>query len=197
MSQPFRPAGPPPGQPQGGQYFQPTPGQFGPGQFGPGQIAPGQGNPYGPPPSSGGSKTLLIVFGVLGVGVLLCCGVCGGVGFVTIQNEHKEHAQTLQNDYRDHPIVVEQLGGLDSVTGNLAKGLNDEDSDMVFDARGPKGAGTLHIEALFGEIYSVILKKDGQEWDLTEDEESTDEMPAGEAMPADQALPADEAMDSP
>jgi hypothetical protein len=182
MSQPYPPAGQPQGYPQAGQYFQPGPGQFGPGQG---------GSPYGPPPTGGG-KTLLIVFGLIGVGAIVCCGACGGVGYVTIQNEHKTHAQTLQNDYRDHPIIVEQLGGLDSVQGNLAKGLNDEESDMVFDARGPKGAGTLHIEAMFGEIYSVILKKDGQEWDLAADHEAVDEMPVEEAMPADQTDPADE-----
>src|SRR5688572_28673238 len=81
-------------------------------------YGPQAGGPYQAPRSSGGGKTVLIVFGLLGVGVLLCCGTCGGLGYVTIQNEHKEHAQTLLNDYRNHPIVLEQLGGLDSVEGN-------------------------------------------------------------------------------
>ena len=170
MSQSYPPGGAPQGYPPPGPPF---------------NYGPQVGGPYQAPRPSGGSKTLLIVFGALGVGVLVCCGSCGGLGYVTIQNEHKEHAQTLQSDYRNHPIVLEQLGGLDSVEGNLAKGLNDEDSDMVFDVRGPKGAGTLHIEALLGEIYSVILKKDGEEWDLTA------EAPE-EAMPADEATPESE-----
>ena len=173
MSQPYPPPGPAPGNPQAGQYFQPGPAPFGPGL---------SGGPYPPPPPSGGGKTLLIVFGALGIGILLCCGSCGGVGHFTILNEHKEHAQTLLNDSHNHPIVLEQLGGLDSVEGNMAKGLNDDESDMVFDVRGPKGAATLHIEAVLGEIYSVILKKDGQEWDLTADDPE-------EAMPADEATP--------
>jgi hypothetical protein len=93
---------------------------------------------------------LLFILGGLGVGVLVCCGSCGGLGYFTIQNEHREQAERLLADYRDHPIVVEQLGGLDSCQGNLAKGLNDEDADMVFDVRGPKGAGTLHVSEVFG-----------------------------------------------
>jgi hypothetical protein len=177
MSQPYPPAGQPPG------YSPPQ--QFGQNPFGPGPS----GGPYPPPPPSGGGKTLLIVFGALGIGVLLCCGSCGGLGYVTIQNEHKEHAQTLKSDYNNHPIVLEQLGGLDSVEGNMAKGINDDESDMVFDVRGPKGTGTMHIEAMFGEIYSAILKKDGQEWDLTAEEEAPDDMPADdEAMPAEDAV---------
>jgi hypothetical protein len=127
---------------------------------------------------------LTVALGALGVGVLICCGSCGGLGYVTIQNEHNEHARTLQNDYRDHPIVLEQLGGLDSVQGNLAKGLNDNDADMVFDARGPKGAGTLHISAMFGQIYAVVLKKDGQEWELTSDDDA-EEMTDDEAYSAE------------
>jgi hypothetical protein len=128
-------------------------------------VTPG---PYPPPPPSSRSsgKVLLFVFGGLGVACLLCCGTCSGLGLWTVQNEHRETAQKIISEYANHPVVVEQLGGIDSCKGNLLAGLDDSQHDMVFDVHGPLGSGTVHVETFIGQMITVVLRKDDKEWDL-------------------------------
>jgi hypothetical protein len=45
---------------------------------------------------------------------------------------------------------------------------------MVFDVQGPRGSGRIHVETFLGEFITVILRKDGQEWDLREENPQPD-----------------------
>jgi hypothetical protein len=127
--------------------------------------------PYPPPPPSTSSSSKVLIYILCGFGVmsLLCCGTCSGLGFWTIQNEHRENAQKIIAEYANHPIVVEQLGGIDSCRANLLAGLDDSQHDMVFDVQGPRGSGTIHADAFLNQLITVVLRKDGQEWDLREE----------------------------
>jgi hypothetical protein len=135
-------------------------------------FAPG---PYGPPRRSSSPGTvLLLVFGGLGVTFLLCCGVCGGMGFWAKQDDYRDTSKTILTVYADHAVVIEQLGGIESCEGNMFDGWDDSFHDMVFDVRGPRGSGKIHVNEFLGELTTVVLRKDGKEWDLLEDSSSLD-----------------------
>ncbi len=109
---------------------------------------------------------------------MICCGACCGFGFWADRTDHREMAQQIVAEYGQHPIVVEQLGGIDRCEGNLLAELDDREHDMIFDVDGPRGSGQILIDSIFGQIVTVILSKDGREWELSEPDMSRDETPA-------------------
>jgi hypothetical protein len=139
-------------------------------------------NPFGPaappPPRTSSGKILLIVLGLLGTSGLLCCGMCGGLAYWGIQEVHREAADKIIEQYAHHPIVVSQIGVMQTCQGNLTKGLNDDDHEMVFDVRGERGSGTIHVDTLFNDVINVQLRTAKGKWQLDE-----------EAEPADDSLP--------
>lgn len=71
---------------------------------------------------------------------MVCCG--GGAGLVYFGLGVV--AEQVADDLRDHPVVQEQLGGIDEIEVDfVASAARDDDDEFVYNVRGPKGSGTL------------------------------------------------------
>ncbi len=124
---------------------------------------------YGPPyqpygaspdpyarPKAGTSPWLIvgIVGGVMGVGVLVCCGGCGltmwfGKGVVETD---------VANQLRDHPDFRQHIGEIEEFEYNLtATGAAPEEDIHVFDVKGTKGSGKLTTRIRDGADGSSIV----------------------------------------
>lgn len=116
------------------------------------------GDPYQPPrdpamdrPPRGKNTSTWIWIVILGVvvglptliiggAVLTCCG--GGAGLVYFGLDVV--AEQVADDLRDHPVIQEQLGGIDEIDVDFtASAAADGDEEFVFKVKGPKGSGTL------------------------------------------------------
>lgn len=124
--------------------------------------------PAPPPRSGGGHKVLWIVLGsVAGVVLLggLCCGGFVFVGFGALEDD-------IAAKLRDNPVLVEQIGTLESVDLNLTKSGDYSDPDtMVYDVKGSKGSGVAIVKSRTveggEEIEKATLKlSDGREFEL-------------------------------
>lgn len=98
---------------------------------------------FGAPPArkkSSGVWIALLIVAILGGGAFVCCG--GGIliawfGLNVV-------AQEVADELRDHPVIQEQLGGIEDIDVDLAaSAAKDDNEEFVFKVRGPKGSGTL------------------------------------------------------
>lgn len=139
--------------------------------YGPNPYGSNSGNMYPPPPPNSGSKTLLFVLGGIGALLMLgCCGMCGSLYLAEVG--FKEKSKQLQQDFANHPIVQEELGGINEVQHSWSGTINEDgEDDLVFEAKGPKGKGQLIVtEEGFGdEQTSVRLRTSKGEWELLEE----------------------------
>jgi hypothetical protein len=126
------------------------------------------------PRSKGPSLRLLAIVGVI--------GLCAVIGFITlgvlvIRKSGEEDAVKVADMVRNHPVVIEQLGGIDECKMNFWDSLNEEGTDTdVFDVRGPKGRGQFVTEeSLFVGFFSIRLRTVNGEWELLDDHENEDE----------------------
>jgi hypothetical protein len=131
-------------------------------------VLPGAPLTPGPPPAArSGSKTVLAVLGLAGVGLVLLVGLCCGGSLWIVRTVKREDAARIQRQFQDHPRVVEQLGGIDSCEPNLSAELAaGSEYDGVFDVQGPRGRGRILESELFGVQLSVLLRTSGGEWEL-------------------------------
>ncbi len=125
------------------------------------QIVPEQ-------PHQSGSRLRLAL---IGIGVLAFFGV----GVWAILTGMQEDANKAADIVRDHPIVIEQLGGIDKCKYNTGASLNEGGKRTdVFDVRGPKGSGQLVTFEFFYEFRSIILRTEAGEWELLDDADMKD-----------------------
>jgi hypothetical protein len=162
-NEPFKPASQIPNPYGEGSAYKPATGFGGP------YISP-SGGPE-PPKKNQGCLIAGIVGGILGVVGLLCASCCG-FGFFALNEEYKETARQLSVDYRNDPVVKEQVGEVQEITYNWGATLAREDDDLdVYTVVGDKGTAQLVVDADEDDIYSVTLQNDKGEWDLTVDDE--------------------------
>ena len=150
---------------------------FGPGQGGggfgqqPGFGAGGGVNPYSNPPGVGApppkkSNTwiwILGIVGVLGLGMVICCG---GFGWWAFSQGTQMVAEFAKQEVQDHPVIVEHLGGITSTSMNFIKSTQETEkrgsgtNTFVIDVKGPKSEGELLVEQARnpqpGEMFSKI-----------------------------------------
>jgi tetratricopeptide (TPR) repeat protein len=100
-------------------------------------------------------------------GVLL---VCGGGGYYAIQSVGDRRAQEVVELVRDHPIILEQLGGLERCEFNLLRDLNEGSrSRDVYEVHGPKASGVLTVHEFLYQYDSIKLRIGKEEWELLEE----------------------------
>jgi hypothetical protein len=87
-----------------------------------------------------------------------------------VRTAKREDAAALQQQFKDHPQVVAQLGGLDTCEPNLSAEFVDSEYSSVYDVSGPSGSGQIMVSELFGEQLSVVLRTDEGQWELLEEE---------------------------
>lgn len=90
---------------------------------------------------------LLLVIG--GGGLLMCCGGGGALVYFGLGVMGEEVAEQL----RDHPVIQEQLGGIDEIDVDFtASAARDDDEEFVFNVKGPKGSGTLITRTITDDL---------------------------------------------
>ena len=110
------------------------------------------------------------LWGVLGVG-----GVAAFVTVATIAIRYfgDEDAQKVAEKVRNHPLVLEKLGGIDECKMNFGASLNEGGKRTdVFDVRGPKGSGQFVTYELFYDYRSIKLRTAEGEWELLDGREN-------------------------
>jgi hypothetical protein len=111
-------------------------------------------------------------FALIGIGIVAF--VTAGV-FAIITFLH-EDANKAAHMVRNHPIVIEQLGGIDECKYNFAASLYEGGKRTdVFDVRGPKGTGQLVTFEFFYEFRSIVLRNETGEWELLDDARPADD----------------------
>ncbi len=101
-------------------------------------VDPSYGYPPRPKRSTAWICILLALLG--GGGLLVCCGGGGALVYFGLGVMGEEVADQL----RDHPVIQEQLGGIDEIEVDFtASAARDDDDEFVFKVKGPKGSGTL------------------------------------------------------
>ena len=154
------------------------------GNFGGGYTPPNPVNPYAnvggygqaPPPKK--SNPLIWILAIVGVGGILVCGCCTGILYWGVGATGTQLASMLKRQIQNDPVIVEQIGSLDTVTWSVfdAQSLQESHKELrgqvqAFKVKGPKGEGIV-----FGAqsntptpdriLESPILKKNGQEFPL-------------------------------
>jgi|JI10StandDraft_1071094.scaffolds.fasta_scaffold00179_36 hypothetical protein len=167
---------------------------------------PQEGTVGGTKPKSGGSKTLLIVLGVLGFLALGCCGVFGGLAYWGASKFNELVTEDLRRRLSESEVAATELGTIESMSLNFVRstevtneknaGGKQDEPYLVFDVKGSKASGEIICEikkqsAESQEIVScVFVKSDGTEVELFGEELSID-MGAeiGGEAPAEPATP--------
>jgi hypothetical protein len=96
----------------------------------------------------------------------------GIISFITVGvwvfiSAKQDDADKVAALVRDHPILKEQLGGIDQCSYNTWASLNEGGKRTnVFDVRGPKGNGQFVTFELFYKFRSIILRTPEGEWEL-------------------------------
>jgi tetratricopeptide (TPR) repeat protein len=108
----------------------------------------------------------ITLVGVVG-GILI---VCGGGGYYGIQSVGDRRAQEVAELVRDHPIILEQLGGLERCEFNLLRDLDEGSrSRDVYEVHGPKGSGVLTVHEFLYQYDSIKLRIGKEEWELLDE----------------------------
>lgn len=113
-------------------------------------------NPTGKPASSGGGggwKWLFVIFGIGGLGLVACCGACGGLAYFGM-NAIKQIPpyQMAMTKVRESVEVNDKIGNPieDSIVYNGLQ-LNDKgqtgDARFDIEIKGPNGAGTVSVRS--------------------------------------------------
>jgi hypothetical protein len=114
--------------------------------------------------SGGGWKWLLIILGIGGMGMIACCGVCGGAFYFMMSAiEQTEPYKLAMEKVRESVEVDEKIGN----PIEDSAGFNNQSTEQDFatgsarmrfgiNIKGPKGAGSV----------SVSATKDGDQWTL-------------------------------
>lgn len=122
-------------------------------------------SPQMPAEKKKGSKTLWIILGIVGVTLFGTCACCSGVAYFGTGVVSDEFGKQIALQYSDDPIVVRQLGGIDSCSMNTWATWQHEDEEMfVFDVKGPKGSGQIEAKQSRGagirfESAKLILEQ--------------------------------------
>ena len=122
-----------------------------------------------PPPPRSRKRLVWILAGVGGLISLLCCGGFGllayfGFGIV---------ATDIRNQVRDHPIVVEHIGEVESFEMNFTESAaTNDDSTFVYEMKGTKGSGVLTAKHVTNDegseeiLWARLRLRNGQQHDL-------------------------------
>jgi hypothetical protein len=96
--------------------------------------------PHAPPPPKSRKRLVWILVGVGGLATVLCCGGFGLLayfGFGIISTE-------VRNQVRDHPVVVEYIGEIESFEMSFTESAaTNDDETFVYEIKGTKGTGVL------------------------------------------------------
>lgn len=110
------------------------------------------GNTAGYPPKQKKSSSftiLLIILGVLGLLCLVCCGGFAFFGYFAMNKGMEMFADSIRQQYGDHPAVQQHIGALDSVESDLFNAAAYEDhmapGELPFKVKGPNGEGTIIV----------------------------------------------------
>ena len=130
------------------------------------------GVPPSPPPTPRKSRKRLawVLAGTGALLAVLCCGGFGGLAYFGLNLVKTE----VRNQVRDHPVVVEHIGEIQTFDINLTESGAAADSDtFVYEVAGTKGRGVLTVKHVTDDdgaeqIVSAKLRlPDGQEHDVT------------------------------
>ena len=103
--------------------------------------------------------------------MLVCCGACCGLIYIGMEEEEKQ----IQAMFEDHPIVLEEIGDIQSVRRDWSASMEeDDDSIWYFNVEGDRADGVIVIkEVPFNfdseelEIEWATLQLDsGEEFDI-------------------------------
>lgn len=107
------------------------------------------------------------IFSILGVGMLMCCGLCGGLILFGIQLMNQE----VESELADNPAIIENIGEIQTLeTQWLESAENSGESDetiFVYRVQGTKGSGKVYVKIREGDfeegtsIESGLLELDG------------------------------------
>lgn len=122
-----------------------------------------------PRKKSSAGKIILILAGVGGVFLLLCCGGIGAMSWFGLSQVGNVVAQQVQDD----PAIQEHIGEIQSssfnmmATGELAEETGEQ-GVIVLDVTGSKGSGKLRAR-MEGEnvTQATLVLPDGQEFELS------------------------------
>lgn len=144
----------------------------------------------GAPKKSGGSKTLLIILGVLAVLALVCCGGIGGLAWFGASKINELATQDLRRRIEASPVAATELGTIESLSINLMKtGQYNQDNNpdqnkdlayIVFDVKASNASGEIICEARNQDgqnsdiVSGVLVKSDGSKVELFGDEMNID-----------------------
>jgi hypothetical protein len=122
-----------------------------------------------PDPPSPGNRKRMFRFALIGVGAIAFVAL----GAYVIVTSMQEDADKVADMVRDHPIVQEQLGGIDACSYNMLASLDEGGRSIdVFDVRGPKGLGQFVTFEFFYKFRSIVLRTEDGEWELLDEADS-------------------------
>lgn len=111
-------------------------------------------NPPGKPTSGGGGwKWLFIIFGIGGLGLVACCGICGGlIYFGANAIRYAPPYQQALAKVRESVEVKDKIGNPIEDTpilqGTESRFVNgDQEMHFSFKAKGPNGEATVVVDA--------------------------------------------------
>jgi hypothetical protein len=164
-----------------------------------------------PRKKSSGTKTLLIILGVLGALGLICCGSFGGLVWFGASKFNELVTEDLRRRLAESPTATTELGTIETLNLNILRSTQytqeknpsgkQEKAFLVFDVKAANASGEIVCEVRNrgngnggGQSDDIIscklVKSDGTEVELFGDEMSIDlgaEMEAG--APAEPATP--------
>ncbi len=156
-----------------------------------------------PPQAPAPKKTWLLWVIIPVVGLLVCCGVCGGLFYGVFQGvvaaiKSSDAYKTALVQVQQDPVVKEKLGEPITDTGmpmgNFKVENNSGSADFTFDVEGPKGKGTVAVDAAMSagtwRLTSLsITFADGEEHEIA--------VGGGEEPPADEPAAKEPAAEDP
>lgn len=104
-------------------------------------------------------------FALIGVGIVAFIAVA----FFVITGAKQKDATKVADMVRNHPKVIEEMGGIVECTWNTAASVTEGGKrTQVFDVRGPKGSGQFVTFEFLGKFRSITLRTKSGEWELLE-----------------------------
>ena len=114
-----------------------------------------QGDPYSNSQQQQPRSSLTWLWVLLGggiVAVLACCGVCGGLSYIVMQEDDQE----IRAMFEDDPVVLEQIGNVQSVHRDWGKSMDEEDQDIwYFRIEGDKADGHIVIKERDYDVLDI------------------------------------------
>ncbi|WP_425615080.1 hypothetical protein NA78x_004969 [Anatilimnocola sp. NA78] len=101
--------------------------------------------------------------------LLAIIAFCGLGGFV-IRSGKQDDADKLAAEMGNHPVVVEQLGGIEECSYSFIGSLNEGRKRHVYDVRGPKDSGQIVTREFLFTVISTKLRTSAGEWELLDEE---------------------------